>query len=69
MDHAFTLRVLAEKAREFNTPIYLCFVDFRKAYDSVNREASWSVMRRRYNLPDKLLQILQALHRGTRGAV
>ena len=29
-------RVLAEKAREYNAPLYLCFVDLRKAYDSVN---------------------------------
>ena len=27
IDQVFALRVLAEKAREFNTPLYLCFVD------------------------------------------
>ena len=69
VDQVFTLRVLVEKAREFNTPVYLCFVDLKKAYDSVNREALWSVLRRTYHLLDKLLRILQALHRGTRGAV
>ena len=35
--------VLAEKATEYNTPLYLCFVDLRKAYDLVNRDAFWAV--------------------------
>ena len=48
LDQVFMMRILAEKAREFNTPLYLCFVDLRKAYDSVNRQALWAVLRRRY---------------------
>ena len=56
------LRVLAEKAREYNTPLYLCFVDLRKVYDSVNRDALWVVLRKRYRISEKLLRILKALH-------
>ena len=69
IDQIFAIRVLAEKAREFNTPLFLSFVDLRKAYDSVNREALWMVLRRKYHLPEKVNRILQALHRGTKGAV
>ena len=36
IDQDFALRVREEKAREFYTPLYLCFVDFKKVYDSVN---------------------------------
>ena len=41
VDQVFTVRILglAEKAREFNTPLYLCFVDLLKAYDPVNQQA------------------------------
>ena len=39
VDLIFTLRVLAAKAREFNTSLYLALLDLRKAYDSVNWEA------------------------------
>ena len=56
-------------ARVFNTPLYLAFVDLRKAYDSVNRDTLWMVLQRRYHLPIKLVHILRALHKGTRGAV
>ena len=42
----FVLRVLAEKAREYNTPLYLYFVDLRKAYDSVSHDALWVVLQK-----------------------
>ena len=69
IDQVCVLRVLAEKAREYNTPLYLCFVDLRKAYDSVSRDALWVVLQKRYRVPGKLLRILKALHRDTGEAV
>ena len=69
IDHIFTLWTLAEKAREFNTTLYLAFVNLRKAYDSVNREALWLVLEGRYQVPIKLICILRALHQGTKGVV
>ena len=53
IDQVFTLRVLAEKAREFNTSLYLSLVYLRKAYDSVNCKALWIVVRKKYNHPNK----------------
>ena len=38
VDQVFFIWKLAKKARRFNTPLYLAFVDLKKAYDSVNRE-------------------------------
>ena len=69
IDQVYILRILAEKAREFNTPLYLAFVDLKKAYDSVSREALWMILQEKYNLPNKLVNIIRALHHGTRGAV
>ena len=43
VDQMFCLRALMEKAHEFHTPLYLCFIDLTKAYDSVNREATTSL--------------------------
>ena len=59
----------AEKTREFNIPLYTAFVDLRKTYDSVNREAMWEVLERRYHVPSKILRIIRVLHDGTVGAV
>ena len=52
--------VLAEKAREYNTLLYLCFADLRKAYDLVNRDALWAVLQKRYRIPEKLLMHSQS---------
>ena len=51
IDQIFTLCVLVEKAGEFNTPLYLDFVDLRKAYDSINQDTRWMVLQRRYTFP------------------
>ena len=58
-----------EKAREYRHPMYICFVDLRKAYDSVNRSILWSVLQHCYHLPPKLLTIIKALHENTSAAV
>ena len=50
-----------EKAREFRRPLYICFIDPKGAYNSVNSHS--------YNLPDKLLSIIHALHENSRAAV
>lgn len=39
MDHILTLRVIIEEARNHSAKVYCCFVDFRKAFDSVPRGA------------------------------
>ena len=62
VDQIFTLRVLAEKAKEFNTSLYLAFVNLRKAYDSVNWQALREVLEKKYLLPSMLVHILRALH-------
>ena len=46
VDMVFCARQLVEKAREHNATLYLLFVDLRKAYDSVPREALWHVLRK-----------------------
>ena len=56
-DQLFSLRMLMEKAREYFHPIYACFIDLKKAYDSVNRDSLWRIPQYSYCLPPKLLSI------------
>lgn len=37
-DQIFTVKRMLEKCWEYNINVYLAFIDFRKAYDSVGRE-------------------------------
>ena len=58
-----------QRAKDYNTALHLCFVDICKAYDSVNRNALWELLRRPYNLPIKIIKIIKALHDGARRVV
>ena len=51
-DMIFVARQLVEKARERGESLYVLFVDLRKAYDSVPRQALWKVLEK-YGVPEK----------------
>ena len=38
-DHILTLKRLVDKAFKVSNCLYVCFIDFKKAFDSVNRDA------------------------------
>ena len=46
-DCLFNLRRVVELARAHATPMHAAFVDFSKAFDSVNHEALWEVLEAR----------------------
>ena len=68
-DWIYTLRALMEKATEFNQPLYMCFIDLRKAYDSVKRDTLWVVLQQCYHLPKKLLTIIRVMHDQSTAAI
>jgi len=45
IDQIFTLRRLAEKYHGFGKHLYICYVDYQKAFDSVWRVGLWHIMR------------------------
>ncbi|KAJ8371412.1 hypothetical protein SKAU_G00114400 [Synaphobranchus kaupii] len=42
-DQIATLRII-EQSIEWNSPVYVSFIDFEKAFDSVDRETLWKLM-------------------------
>ena len=62
-DMIFCARQLMEKAIEHNTKLFLLFIDLKKAYDSVPREALWCVLRK-YGVPPSMLNVVRSLHDG-----
>ena len=47
--------------REHNESLFVLFVDLRKAYDSVSREALWQVLRK-YGVPPVMLSLIRSFH-------
>ena len=43
-DQIASLRIIVEQTLEWNTGLYLVFVDFEKAFDSLDRELLWMVL-------------------------
>lgn len=67
-DHIFNIKLLSQKSIEFQRPIYACFIDIKKAYDSVNRNKIPNVLGK-YCIPQKIVRLIQDLHDGTRSRV
>ncbi|XP_048743103.2 uncharacterized protein LOC125656543 [Ostrea edulis] len=57
-DQIFALRQILEQSNEWNSPLYINFIDFTKAFDSVNRLALERILRH-YGIPDKIISIIK----------
>jgi len=52
------LRLIAEKAKRKGRHILNCFIDFRKAFDSIKHDVTWATLRS-YGVGSRLIKILQ----------
>ena len=43
-DQIANIRWIIEKAREFQKNIYLCFIDYAKAFDCVDHNKLWKIL-------------------------
>ena len=59
---------IIEKAREFQKNIYFCFIDYAKAFDSVNHNKLWKILKE-MGIPDHLTCLLRNLFAGQEAAV
>ncbi len=64
-DQIATLRVIIEQSLEWQSPLYINFVDFKKAFDMVDRDTLWKVLRH-YGIPVKITSIIQGLYKNTK---
>ena len=64
VEQIFCLRMVAERYWEFRIPLFLVFVDLAKAYDTVDRETLWCIMKEHYAIPEQIVNVLKAIHTG-----
>ena len=57
-DHVFSLLELIKYNWRSKKPVYALFVDLRRAFDTVNPEALWAVLRH-MGVPDAMLNVLR----------
>jgi len=64
IDQIYTLRQILEKTLEFQTETHHLFIDFKTAYDKVNRNQLYKTMLE-LGIPLKLVRLPQAMMEGT----
>ena len=64
-DMMFAVRRLQEFGRKVRVPLFLCFIDLQKAYDSVDRTLLWQV-RARFGTPPQIIEVIRQFHDGMR---
>ena len=67
-DNAFILTHVIDKYAHQKQPLYIAFIDFRKAYDSVDRNVLWAALAE-HGLHGPVLETLKAMYSDVRMAV
>ena len=57
------IRWIIEKAREFQKIVYFCFIDYTKAFDCVDHNKQWKILKE-VGFPDHLTCVLSIMYSG-----
>ena len=57
-DPIANIRWIIEKAREFQKNVYFCFIDYAKAFDCVDHNKLWKILKE-MGIPDHLTCLLK----------
>ena len=67
-DQIANIRWIIEKTREFQKNIYFCFLDYAKAFDCVDHNKLWKILKE-MGIPDLLICLLRNLYAGQEATV
>ena len=67
-DQIANIRWIFEKTREFQKNIYICFIDYTKAFDCVDHNNLWKILKE-MGIPDYLTCFLRNLYAGQQATV
>ena len=67
-DQIANIHWIIEKAREFQKNICCCFIDYAKAFDSVDQNKLWKILKQ-MGIPDHLTCLLRNLYAGQEATV
>ena len=63
IDHLHAVTQVLEKTKEYRIPIHMAFVDYEKAFDSIQHQAVFDALRR-YGVEEKYINILKETYKG-----
>ena len=68
IDQITTLRIIIEQSKEWNSDLFINFIDYAKAFDSIDRPCLWKILRH-YGIPNKIVNIIKSMYTGGAGSV
>ena len=57
-DQIATFRMILEQSLEWNTSLHVVFIDYEKAFDSVDRSTLWKLLQH-YGIPEKIIWMIR----------
>ena len=67
-DQINNIRRIIKKAREFQKNIYFCFIDYTSAFDWVDHNKLWKILKE-MEIPDHLTSLLRNLYAGQEATI
>ena len=67
-DHIFNLMNIRQKCREYQQPLYMCFVDYSKAFDTVCHSKLWETLKE-MGFPGRAIELMESLYESQQSAV
>jgi len=62
------LRRIMEGAQNEQIPLFITFIDFKKAFDSIDRDMMFAILRH-YGIPEKIVSAIRALYDNSKSQV
>ena len=60
-DHIFTLLTIVQKQLSLNRKLYVAFIDFEKAFDSISRKLLWPILQKQ-GIRSKLFRCVKSMY-------
>ena len=67
MEQIFILHNILEQFAEWNSNLYILFIDFEKAFDSVHRDTLCTM--EDYGIPEKIIDLVKCMYSNSECAV
>ncbi|GBP28313.1 Retrovirus-related Pol polyprotein from type-1 retrotransposable element R2 [Eumeta japonica] len=61
IDHIHTVKQIVEKYNEYNKPLYMAFIDYTKAFDSISHEEIWDSLKNQ-GIPTVYIKIIKSIY-------
>lgn len=63
-DQIATLRIIVEQSLEWNSPLLINFLDYEKAFDSIDRDTLWKILRN-HGIPERIVNLIRNMYEKT----